>query len=147
MSQCSVSHIAPKTTAPRKSSSDAGTIRKGESMTDRHQRIKWLLAEWAAWTIDRYGKGYPSQAPFASIRVDGGNRSTDTFLEEAPAEVIKLNEEIERLAPAFKRIVAVEFCDRRPQKTKASIIGIPRQIYNQRVRWILEQLDYAMFGA
>lgn len=106
--------------------------------------IKELLLVWAVWAIDRKG-GYPREAAFAKERVDNSNRSTETYYDNAPPEVIKLNDEIERLAPPFKRILRLEYLDRRPQKTKAAIEGIPRQVFSQRVNWIHVQLNYAMY--
>jgi hypothetical protein len=111
---------------------------------DYMDRIKELLREWASFHIDKR-HGYPSQAAFATERVDGSNRSTDTF-REMPAEVVKINGEIERLAPGFKRIIALEYLDRRPQKTKAALLGIPRQVFSQRLLWIHEQLNFTMWG-
>jgi hypothetical protein len=107
-------------------------------------RIKELLNEWASFHIDRQ-HGYPSQAPFATERVQSGNRSTETY-RDMPAIIVQLNTEIERLAPAFKRIISLEYLDRRPQKTKAALLNIPRQVFSQRLLWIHEQLNFAMFG-
>lgn len=114
-------------------------------MTDT-ARIKELLNEWAGWHLDGVGTGYPRQVAFASERVQTSNRSTDT-MREMPPEVSRVNGEIEKLAPAFKRIIALEYLDRRPQKTKAAVIGIPRQVFSQRLLWIHEQLNFTMFGA
>ena len=105
--------------------------------------IKELLREWASYHIDNR-HGYPTQSAFANERVDGNNRSTDTF-REMPEDVRSVNREIERLAPPFKRIIALEYLDRRPQKTKAALLGIPRQVFSQRLLWIHEQLKFAMF--
>lgn len=108
-------------------------------------RIKTLLNEWAAWCTDRQN-GYPSQVAFATERVDNSNRSTDTYFEDAPPDIVKLNGEIERFAPGFRRVLALEYLDRRPQKTKAAVLGIPRQVFSQRLLWIHEQLNHVMFG-
>lgn len=113
-------------------------------MTDT-ARIKELLNEWAGWHLDGVGTGYPRQVAFASERVQTSNRSTDT-MREMPPEVSRVNGEIEKLAPAFKRIIALEYLDRRPQKTKAAVIGIPRQVFSQRLLWIHEQLNFSMWG-
>jgi hypothetical protein len=110
-------------------------------------RIKELLREWAAWHIDKLAAGYPSQAAFATERVDNVNRSTETFTgREMPEEIVRLNGEIDKLAPNCKRIIALEYLDRRPQKTKAAVLGIPRQVFSQRLLWCHEQLAYVMFG-
>jgi hypothetical protein len=108
-------------------------------------QIKELLREWASWHHDRVTGGYPSQSAFATERVQNSNRSTDTY-RAMPAEIVKLENEIERLAPGFKRILALEYLDRRPQKTKAALMGIPRQVFSQRLLWIHEQLNFTMFG-
>jgi hypothetical protein len=114
---------------------------------DRFFLIKDRLQEWAAWAErQHHGGGYPSQVAFATERVQSSNRSTDTYYENLPDEIVKLNVEIEKLAPAFKRILSLEYLDRRPQKTKAAVIGIPRQVFSQRLFWIHEQLSFAIFG-
>lgn len=116
-------------------------------MTDKTNidRIKELLAEWAGWHIDRCGTGYPRQSAFATERVQNSNRSTET-LREMPREVSLVNDEIERLAPGFRRLVALEYCDRRPAKTKATLLQIPREVFYARLRFIHEQLAFAMWG-
>lgn|GEM_PF-1931371 len=108
-------------------------------------RIKELLCEWAAWHEDKLASGYPGQSAFATERVDNSNRSTDTY-SEMPEDIKRLNDEIERLAPAFKSVLSLEYLDRRPQKVKAAVLGIPRQVFSQRLLWIYEQLNFAMFG-
>jgi hypothetical protein len=120
---------------------------RGEDMDEnRFYRIKGLLAEWACYFQDGYGTGYPKQSAFANERVQNDNRSTETY-RAIPAEIVKLNDYIENgLAPMFKRIINLEYKDRRPQKTKAAALGIPRELFSARVRFIHEQLDHHMFG-
>ena len=108
-------------------------------------RIKDLLQEWAGWQDPCHAAGYPRQVAFASERVQNDNRSTDT-IREMPADVRKLSDEIDKLAPNFKRVLALEYLDRRPQKTKAALMDIPRQVFSQRLLWIHEQLNFAMWG-
>lgn len=108
-------------------------------------RIRVMLREWAGWHEERLAAGYPGQSAFATERVDNSNRSTDTY-REMPEDIKRLNDEIERLAPAFKSVLSLEYLDRRPQKTKAAVLGIPRQVFSQRLLWIHEQLNFAMFG-
>jgi len=106
--------------------------------------IKHLLHEWASYNIDRR-TGWPSTVCFATERVQDSNRSVDT-IRELPEEIRLLDIEVERLAPRFKMIVRLEYFDKRPQKTKAAVLGIPRQVFSQRLLWIHEQLTFAMFG-
>ena len=108
-------------------------------------RIKNMLREWACWHHDKLAAGYPRQSAFATERVDNSNRSTETF-REMPDDIKQLNDEIEKLAPNFKSVLTLEYLDRRPQKTKAAVLGIPRQVFSQRLLWIHEQLNFAMFG-
>lgn len=107
-------------------------------------RIKDLLQVWAGWQGDGFKGGYPAQVAFATERVQTSNRSTETF-REMPDDVKRLNDEIDGLAPNFKRVLALEYLDRRPQKTKAQIMGIPRQVFSARLLWVHEQLTYAMW--
>ena len=106
-------------------------------------RIKELLREWASYHIDRR-HGWPTQAAFATERVQSSNRSTETY-QEMPDIIVKLNTEVERLAPGFKQILRLEYFDRRPQKVKAAVLGIPREVFSVRLRFIHEQLDHLMF--
>lgn len=109
-------------------------------------RIKELLSEWACYYQDGYGTGYPRQVSFATERVQGANRSTETY-RAIPDVIVKLNEYIENsLAPAFKKIIRLEYMDRRPQKTKAALLDMPRQVYCARLAWIHTQLDFVIFG-
>ena len=80
-------------------------------------RIKGLLQEWA---------GYDTP--------------------DIPPEVARLNHEICRLAPTLRKVVLLEYWDSRPQKTKAAMIGITREGFSNRLRFIHEQLDFAMFS-
>lgn len=112
---------------------------------DPMMRIKELLTEWAGWHHARIGTGYPKQSNFVTERVQSSNRSTETYVE-MPPEVARIDAEIERLAPKFKQIISMEYMDRRPQKTKAAVLDIPRQVFSQRLLWIHEQLNFAMWG-
>lgn len=109
-------------------------------------RIKELLREWAGYYHDRYGTGYPHQSAFVTERVQTSNRSTDSY-RAIPDEIVKLNDLIEHgLAPAFKEIVRLEYMDRRPQKTKAAVLSMPREVFSVRLRFAHEQLNFMMFG-
>jgi hypothetical protein len=113
---------------------------KGEYM----DRIKGLLREWACYYQDGLGSGYPKQSPFATERVDGDNRSTETY-RAIPDVIVELNDHIERgLAPAFKIIIKMEYRDRRPQKTKALVLDMTREVFNQRLKFAHEQLMHMM---
>lgn len=110
-------------------------------------RIKDRLREWASFHKDRNEGGFPSQVAFASERVQTSNRNTDSFqVREMPKHVKELDDIVEGLAPGFKQVIAFEYFDRRPQKTKAQILKIPREVFSKRLAWAYEQLDFAVFG-
>lgn len=109
-------------------------------------QIKALLCEWAGYYHDGYGTGYPKQSAFSVERVQNSNRSTETY-RAIPADIVRLNDFIEKsLAPTFKRIVQMEYRDRRPQKTKAAVMDMSREVFSQRLRFAHEQLNHMMFG-
>lgn len=113
-------------------------------------RIKAVLRDWAHWHMHRESGGgpggYPHQSAFAVERVQTSNRSTDTYSDAAmPPDLMRLDVLVERLAPGHKRIIAVEYLDRRPQKAKAESLGMSRQIYSAQLRWVHEQLDFSMY--
>jgi hypothetical protein len=113
-------------------------------------RIKAALRDWANWHLHRESGGspggYPRQSAFAVERVQTSNRSTDTYSESTmPPDLLRLDVLVERLAPGHKRVIAVEYLDRRPQKAKAETLGMSRQIYSAHLRWVHEQLDFAMY--
>ena len=85
-------------------------------MTDDPDAIKQLLATWACY------RGC-ARMPAYMKRVDG---------------------EIRRLSPQSVRILELQYCDSRPQKSKAAILGMSRQIFSARLRWIHEQLSFAL---
>lgn len=110
-------------------------------------RIKDRLREWANFYRDRNEGGFPSQVAFASERVQTSNRNTDSYqVRDIPKHVKDLNDIVEGLAPRFKQVIALEYFDRRPQKTKAMLLEIPREVFSKRLAWIYEQLDFAVFG-
>lgn len=108
-------------------------------------RIKELLVIWAGWYAYRLGVGYPRQSAFATERVQTSNRSTETIVE-VPHDVQQLNEEIEKLPPQFKRIIALEYMHPGPQKSKAAILKMPREIFSRRVTFILELLSHRVYN-
>ena len=116
-----------------------------DTFTNPLQRIKDALHEWASWAIDRE-KGYPSQSAFATERVQNDNRSTETYYDNAPPQIIKLDRAINAMPKTFVAIICMQYKDRRPQKVKAAVLGMPRQVFCQRVAWCHEQLSFTMYG-
>jgi hypothetical protein len=115
-------------------------------MTDTSiDRIKDLLNVWAHYYKPLPDRGFPRTCSFVVERVQT-SRSTETMVDTVPEDVKRLNDYIESLAPQFKRIRSLEYFDKRPTKTKAELIKIPRQVFALRVRWIYEQLTWSMWG-
>lgn len=108
-------------------------------------RIREMLNEWAGWQKDRCGLSFPSQVSFVQERVQTSGQGGSDH-REMPEEVVKLDREIGKLAPGNRRLVALEYCDKRPQKCKAADLGMPRQVFSARLGWIQEQLSFAMWG-
>ena len=116
-----------------------------DSFVNPLQRIKDALQEWASWAIDRE-KGYPSQSAFATERVQNANRSTETFYDRMPPHVTKLDQAINQMPKKFVAIICMQYKDKRPQKVKAAVLQMSREVFSQRVLWIHEQLDFSMYG-
>lgn len=109
-----------------------------------HLRIREMLNEWAGWQADRCGLSFPSQVSFVQERVQtSGLGGADH--REMPDDLVRLDREVEKLAPGFRRIVSLEYLDRRPQKAKAADLGIPREVFSARLRFIHEHLNHVMF--
>jgi hypothetical protein len=110
-----------------------------------HWQIRDMLQEWACWQYDRHGLSYPRQAAFVQERVQTSSTGEGDH-REMPQDLVKLNREIDKLAPGFKRIVALEYIDRRPQKAKAADLGISREAFSARLRFVHEHLGHIIFG-
>lgn len=109
-----------------------------------HARIREMLNEWAGWHRDKCGISYPSQAAFVQERVQS-SRHDGLTQKEMPEDIIKLNREIEKLPPQSRRILNLEYLDKRPQKSKAADLKMPREAFSIRLRFIHEHLDHVMF--
>jgi len=111
---------------------------------DPIQFIKEKLTEWACYSIDRM-QGWASSSSFVNERVQSSISVRNTYYENAPDDIQRLNDEIEKLPPQFKRIVALEYADKRPAKTKAAVLGIPRQVFYLRLSFIHEVLYHRTY--
>jgi hypothetical protein len=63
-----------------------------------------------------------------------------------PADLQRLSEEINRLDPESARMIELEYCDSRPQKTKAATLRMSRQMFSARLKWIHDHLSFLLFG-
>ena len=79
--------------------------------------IQQLLAQWAAY---RLGK------------------------QPLTIEIAKVALEIEKLAPPSGAVLVLEYCDPRPQKIKAATIGMSREMFSARLRWIRGELEFIL---
>lgn len=111
---------------------------------DPIQFIKEKLHEWAHHSIDR-AQGWASCSSFVNERVQSSVSVRNSYFENAPEDIQRLNDEIEKLPPQFKRIIALEYSDKRPAKTKAAVLGIPRQVFYLRLSFIHEVLYHRAY--
>lgn len=110
-------------------------------------RIKDRLRERAFFYKDRHESGFPRSSAFANERVQTSNRNTDTFIaREVPKHIKALDDLIGGISTIYRQVLVLEYNDRRPQKTKAEVLGITREVYSERLKHMHIQLDYALFG-
>ena len=72
----------------------------------RLEHIRTRLENWAKWRARReaMGIGYPRQAAFLRVAVDGGRGRADTSAAEADAQEIDLAVDAMKLDPARSRL-------------------------------------------
>ena len=72
----------------------------------RLEHIRTRLENWAKWRVrrDLLGMGYPRQAAFLRVAVDGGRGRADTSASEADAKEIDLAVDAMKLDPARSRL-------------------------------------------
>jgi hypothetical protein len=110
-------------------------------------RIKDRLRERAFFYKDRNEGGFPRSVSFANERVQTSNRNTDTFVaQEVPAHIKTLDKLIDGISTYYRQVLVMEYSDNRPQKSKAQVLGITREVYSERLKHMYIQLDYALFG-
>jgi hypothetical protein len=63
-----------------------------------------------------------------------------------PADVQRVIEEINRLDPESAQVIELEYCDPRPQKTKAATLRMSRQMFSAKLRWIHDHLAFLLWG-
>lgn len=123
--------------------------RSPQSISDRdcYGKIKEMLHEWAGWHEMALTAGYPHFVAFMTERVQDRNRSTET-MRYMPDDIVRLDKEVEKLAPAFKRIISSEYNNRGlPQKSKAARLGIGREEFSRKLQFAHEQLTFVMFSS
>lgn len=114
---------------------------------DQLTLIKDLLNEWARYYRPDRNTGYPKQSAFATERVQTSNRSTETYIDNVPEEITRLNKEIETgLAPDLKQIVRQEYFEVGTRKMKAQRLKMTRQTFDAKLHAVLSQLHFRMFG-
>lgn len=119
--------------------------------TSNLDRIKDLLNVWAHYYRPLPDRGFPRTCSFVVERVQT-SRSTEQMVDTIPEDIKRLNDAIERMKPQFKRIISLEYFDKRPIKTKAATLtgvcgkAMKEQVYVQRRRFIYETLMWEMFA-
>lgn len=116
-------------------------------MTDTSiDRIKDLLNVWAHYYKPLPDRGFPRTCSFVVERVQT-SRSTETMVDTVPEDIKRLNDIIEEvLRPDLKRILSLEYIDRKPQKVKADLLKVSRTYFCDRLSDIYKTLSWKMYG-
>lgn len=90
----------------------------------RHSDPEMIKCLLAAWALHRAGH--------------------DTSM---PDDVRRIDQEIHRLSPQSVRILELQYCDPGPQKSKAALLKMSREMFSARLRWIHEQLSFTLLDS
>ena len=115
-----------------------------------HQRIIDDLHIWAGYYHDRAEGGFPKASNFINERVQSSAHSTVDY-HEIPEETKRLNDCINNMASMSKAIIRIHYNDRRTATLKAATLrthfpSMSLPVYCQRLGWIHEHLNAAMWG-
>jgi len=111
------------------------------------QNLEILLGEWGAWKRgeNRGALGYPDQAAFQRMRVDGQRRGDpDVLLVDD--DLRTLDRHIDALFPEARRVVTAHYVWPGPVKTKLDRLGMSRTGYYDMLDCAHKQLAHWMGG-
>lgn len=108
--------------------------------------IEILLGEWGAWKRgeNRSSLGYPDQAAFQRMRVDGQRRADPDVLM-VDDDLRRLDVEIYELHPDFRSVLRAHYIRPGPVKTKIDDLGISRALYFFRLDFATKQVNHKMW--
>lgn len=107
--------------------------------------IEILLGEWGAWKRgeNRNALGYPAQAAFQNLKVDGQRRS-DPYALLVDDDLQKLDRNINALFPEARRVITAHYVWPGPVKTKLDRLAISRTGYYDMLDCGHKQLSHWM---
>lgn len=107
--------------------------------------IEILLGEWGAWKRgeNRSSLGYPAQAAFARMRVDG-RRLDAPSVPMADDDLRQIDREIGSIHPEFRAVLVAHYVHPGPVKAKLDKLGVSRSLYFFRLDFATKQLGYQM---
>lgn len=109
--------------------------------------IEILLGEWGAWKRgeNRNVLGYPDQAAFQRMRVDGQRRSDpDALLVDD--DLRRLDRMVMELYPDARMVATAHYVWHGPVKAKLSRMNISRTGYYEALDFVHKQLSHLMGG-
>lgn len=110
------------------------------------ERIKDDLRFWASLTQHRYGTGFPKKVSWYNERVQSSTTQGSYVEKELPPKLQALEAALMEYSRLHISIVVIEYTDHRPQKTKAQILNISRERYNQKLAFMHDELAEKMYG-
>lgn len=115
-------------------------------MTKPDQNIKTLLDQWGRWKVreNSLALGYPSIAAFARERVDGERSSGNELLIDD--DLKRVNDVVNGLRPALKRVVACHFITAGHAKDKPAMLLMSRVRYYELLDASIQQVAHEMGG-
>ncbi len=117
-------------------------------MTDTSiDRIKDDLRYWASLTQHRMGTGFPKKVSWYNERVQSSTSQDAYTAKELPPRLQALEDCLMTYSSLHVSIVVIEYTDHRPQKTKAQLLKISRERYNQKLAFMHDELAEKMYGA
>lgn len=109
--------------------------------------IEILLGEWGAWKRgeNRGALGYPDQAAFQSMRVDGQRRS-DPYALMVDDDLRRLDEQIDQLFSEARAVTVAHYVWPGPVKSKLPRLRTSRTGYYDTLDFAHRQLSHWMGG-
>lgn len=109
--------------------------------------IEILLSEWGAWKRpeNRGALGYPNQAAFQSMRVDG-QRRTDPSVLLVDDDIRRIDDLVGKLYPEAMMVATAHYVWSGPVKLKLSRVRLSRTGYYDVLDFVHKQLSHQMGG-
>lgn len=116
-------------------------------MAERRTNLEILLSDWGHWQVAQaaIGLGFPKEAPFSQMRVDGQRRSDpEVFL--ADDDIRRLDVAIGELHPDMRVVVTAHYVWPGLDKQRYGRLGMSRSNYYHHLQFSHLQLAFALKG-